>query len=216
MARAVRIALLDSGVDLGHPGIRGRGKVQVAVRVAEDGGVHEEPLCRDAIGHGTAVAATVLSHCPTAELVLVRVFADTATCSVRQLIAALQYAAASGAHFVNASLGLTAIAEKQRITQAVAELLATGARLLAPATSNGMSCLPGSLSSVDGVVADGNVPRDSPVKQQVGTRSYWFANPNPPLGIPGLPPQRVFGDSLAVANVTGKLAALFLTSSPAD
>jgi len=203
---AVRIALIDSGVDPSHPGVRGRGTVAAMVRVDDDGTVCDEAVARDGLGHGTAVACALLDLAPGAELFVVRVFAQQARCSPAALAAALRHAATSGCPFVNASLGLPALDERDRVADAVRELLATGARLVAPATAHGLPCLPGSLPGVDAVVADANLPRHAPVLRRQAERAFWFASPLPPPGVPGLPPAHVFGDSLAVANVTGFLA----------
>jgi subtilisin family serine protease len=204
---AVRIALIDSGVDPSHPGVRGRGRVAAAVRIDGDGTVRDEAVARDELGHGTAVACALLDLAPGAELLVVRVFARQPRCAPRALAAALAYAAAQGVAFANASLGLGALDGGDLVAGAVRELLASGARLVAPATAHGLPCLPGSLPGVDAVVADANVPRRAPVLRRQGERAFWFASPLPPPGVPGLPPAHVFGDSLAVANVTGFLAA---------
>jgi subtilisin family serine protease len=205
--RAVRIAVIDSGVDLGHPGVRGRGQVTAVARIDSAGLVHAEDAARDDVGHGTAVAATLLAHVPQAELCIVRVFGNRAECSPEQLAAALRFAATCQADFVNASLGITDLAAQDCLAEPVADLVATGCRLIAPATSLGLPCFPGSLPSVDRVIADPNLDRQQPELRQHAGRSYWFANPLPPAGILGLPIERIRGDSLAVANVTGVLAA---------
>jgi subtilisin family serine protease len=204
---AVRIALIDSGVDPSHPGLRGRCRIAAAVRVDDDGSVHAEAFARDELGHGTAVACAILDLAPGAELFVVRVFAGQPRCTPRALAAALRCAAAQGVAFANASLGLPALDDRELVAAAVRDLLAAGARLVAPATAHGLPCLPGSLPGVDAVVADANLPRRAPVLRQQGARAFWFASPLPPPGVPGLPPTHVFGDSLAVANVTGFLAA---------
>jgi subtilisin family serine protease len=202
---AVRIALIDSGVDPSHPCVRGRGSVSAVVRVDDDGSLRDEAVARDELGHGTAVACALLDLAPGAEILVVRVFARQARCSPAALAAALRHAATQGVAFANASLGLGALDDPDLIADAVRVLLASGARLVAPASAHGLPCLPGSLPGVDAVVADANVPRQAPVRRRQGERAFWFASPLPPPGVPGLPPAHVFGDSLAVANVTGFL-----------
>src|SRR5215471_11437889 len=140
---AVHIALIDSGVDPSHPGVRGRGVVRAAVGVDDDGTVRDEAVARDELGHGTAVACALLDLAPQAEILVVRVFARQPRCTPRVLAAALRHAAASNCSFANASLGLPALDERDLVAAAVCELLATGARLVTPATAHGLPCLPG-------------------------------------------------------------------------
>src|SRR5262249_17281990 len=121
----IRVALLDSGVDLLHPGVRGRGSVRAAFRV-DAGGVVEEPPGKDQPGHGTGVPAAILDLAPHAELVPVRVFVTEPRCSSAQLLAALRHAASLGAAFVNVSLGLTALDARELLADAVASLRAAG------------------------------------------------------------------------------------------
>src|SRR5262249_58626537 len=137
--------------------------------------------------HGTAVACALLDHAPGAELLVVRVFARQPRCAPRALAAALRYAATNGVALANASLGLPALDDADLIADAVRDLLASGARLVAAATAHGLPCLPGSLPGVDAVVADANVPRQAPVRRAQGGREYWYASPLPPAGVPGLP-----------------------------
>ena len=87
------------------------------------------------------------------------------------------------------------------------ESFAGQARVVAPATASGIPCLPGVLHAVDAVVADPNQPRGTPRRQRHGDREVWFASPEPPPDLPGLPPGIVRGDSLAVAEVTAWLVA---------
>lgn len=205
--RVVRIAVIDSGVDLGHPGVRGRCQVAAVARVDATAQLHADGSARDDLGHGTAVAATLLAHGAAVELLVVRVFDHRAECSAEQLAAALRYVATRHVDLVNASLGIADLAVQESLAAPVAALLATGCRLVAPATRLGLPCMPGSFAGVDRVIADPNQDRQQPVERQHAGCPYWFANPFPPEGVPGLPPEHIRGDSLAVANVTGVLAA---------
>ncbi len=212
--QAVRIAVVDSGIDGAHPGLRGGPVLTLACCVDADGSVHQEPPGRDALGHGTAVAVTMRALAPTADLIAVRVFADQARCSTAMLTAALRHCVRLDVQFVNVSLGIAASFDRLgelaqgELAAAVTELLRAGRRLITPAaTATGLASAPGVFSGVDVVVADANVDRARPQWRRAGPRNVWFASPFPPDGIAGLPPQRIHGASLAVANVTGHLAA---------
>lgn len=211
-ARA-RIAVVDSGIDPAHPGVRGHA-VAAGFHVSADGAVRGESP-RDPLGHGTAVAATVLDLCPTAELLAVRIFDGVGHGSPRALAAALRALLTRDVAFVNVSLGFEVPfaadgalpRDLDELASAAAALVANGVRLIAPfalpdGRANALATVPG----LDLVVADANVPRRQPTCRRIDGRIVWFASPVPPDGIPGLPPARIRGSSLAVARVTGSLA----------
>src|SRR5438477_6782383 len=86
--KGVRVCILDSGVDSGHPLV---GEVQrsVAVSVTGDEVVVADDVEGDLCGHGTACAGIVRSLAPECELVSVRVLGAGFTGSGRVLLAGL-------------------------------------------------------------------------------------------------------------------------------
>ena len=62
------------------------------------------------------------------------------------------------------------------------------------------------------VVADPRLRRGDLYSRRHEGLDYWFASPLPPTGLAGLPPHRIQGESLAVANATGLLAARLLAN----
>ena len=101
----VRVAVLDSGIDVGHPAVAGRVERSVGVERAGAGWrvVDVEP--GDAAGHGTACAGIVLRLAPAARLWSVRVLGEAARGQGGALLAALDWAIGAGAHVLNVSLG---------------------------------------------------------------------------------------------------------------
>jgi len=101
----VRVAVIDSGVDPLHPALLGR--VERSVGVVRDGTGWRvddvEP--GDAAGHGTACAGIVLRLAPAARIWSVRVLGGEARGCGGALLAALDWAVASGAHVLNVSVG---------------------------------------------------------------------------------------------------------------
>lgn len=203
--RPARVVLVDSGVDLDHPGIGDQLDVEQVVRTTAAGELVEEPVVRDALGHGTAVAATIVAHTGRLPVSIVRVFDHEPRCSTQQLLAALQFAAGQAPALVNLSLGILDDSAVEALTEALGRLRQRGCRIVAPLTANGVPCLPGSLAEVDGVVADPSCQRGSPGHQAHGSRTVWRASPEPPPRVPGLPAAFVRGESLAVAEVTAHL-----------
>jgi subtilisin family serine protease len=105
--KGVRVCLLDSGVDAGHPLV---GEVQrsVVVKVDEEGNPSVVEDDRgDVSGHGTACASIIRSIAPDCELTSVRVLTDTLQGGGAQLIEGLRWAIHEGHQVVNLSLSTT-------------------------------------------------------------------------------------------------------------
>ena len=116
VARPV-VAVLDTGVDVRHPDLRGAlwtNPAEVAGNTRDDDGdgladdVHGADLVRgrgrvfDPRGHGTHVAGIIAGP---ARIMAVRVLGPRGTGSAAQLAAGLDYAVAHGARIVNVSAG---------------------------------------------------------------------------------------------------------------
>ena len=72
--RGVTVAIIDSGVEPGHPAIGGRLVRSLRVETGDDGPrVVDDPDPTDLVGHGTACAGIVHAIAPAAELVSIRV-----------------------------------------------------------------------------------------------------------------------------------------------
>jgi hypothetical protein len=194
--RRVRIALVDSGVEPSHPGVRGRAVLR-----------GDAAALRDELGHGTWMAAAILAQCQDLELGVVRVLDELDHCEPERLLRGIDDALEFAPDLVNVSLGVTGLAWRAAFAELVARASSRGARLVAPAALAGMPCWPGALDGVESVVADPNVPRVLPVQRVVEGRRVWFASPTAPA-LGALPAPRARGESLATANVTGFLASL--------
>jgi opacity protein-like surface antigen len=105
---AIRVAVIDSGIDLGHSELKGR---VVAKRSFVGGTV------ADTDGHGTFVAgeiaaladngAGIAGLAPSARLVVAKVVRDDGTAPPRAEARAIRWAVRSGARVINVSLGST-------------------------------------------------------------------------------------------------------------
>jgi subtilisin family serine protease len=69
----MRVGIIDSGLENGHPALRGRVVENVAVEMGEDGPVVVPDEPQDLFGHATACGAIILSLAPDVELVSIRV-----------------------------------------------------------------------------------------------------------------------------------------------
>jgi subtilisin family serine protease len=202
-----RVVVIDSGVDAMHPAVRGRCRF-VAGPWFDARGVSDPAAGGvDGLGHGTAVAATILQFPGDAavELVSLRVFGDAPTCEFAAVLHALQHALELSPALVNLSLGTTSLRHRAPLQAWLAQAQQRGTRLVAPASYGGLPCDPGNLPGVEAVVADANVLPMLPELRPHGGRLLWFASPLPPRDADGLRRLTARGDSLATAAVTGWL-----------
>jgi subtilisin len=105
--KGVRVCVLDSGIEHGHP-LVGRIDRSVAI-VREDGDivVREDDAEGDLCGHGTACAGIIRMLAPECELVSVRVLGAGYTGSAKVMLRGLEWAIEQGFDVVNMSLSTT-------------------------------------------------------------------------------------------------------------
>jgi subtilisin family serine protease len=209
----VRVAILDSGIEAGHPLV---GEVQEAYHVAVDADDNAEVTpddIGDRCGHGTACAGIVRSLAPDCELVSVRVLGEGYTGSGRVMLAGLRWAIEQGFDVVNMSLSTT----KKELAALLHELAdaAYFRRTLLVASAHNMpvESYPWRFSSV--ISVGSHEESDSLV--------YYF-NPDPPVeffarGLEidvawlGGTTLRCTGNSFATPHITG-ISALILGKHP--
>lgn len=193
----MKIAIVDSGINPGHPHV---GAVAGAVCITEAGETRD---AIDRLGHGTAVAGAIREKAPEAELFAVKVFDGRLTTTIDVILRALAWCRDHRMDVVNLSLGTSNPDHRERFTEALA-----GGLLVISAAHT----LPGSLAGVIGVLADAGCPRDV-FRFRDG---IFFASPYP-RPIPGVPvTANLNGDSFAVANMTGFVARIHGTASRAS
>ena len=211
--KGVRVCILDSGVEAGHPLI---GEVQGQWSVAvgpEDEPVVSEDEQGDACGHGTACAGIVRSLAPDVELYSVRVLGAGYTGSGPVLLGGLRWAVEQGFDVINMSLSTT----KKQFASVLHELADSAyfrrTVLVASAHNMPVQSYPWRFSSV---VSVGSHELQDPFAL--------FSNPEPPVeffarGVDldvawlGGSRIRVTGNSFATPHVTG-LCALVLAKHP--
>jgi hypothetical protein len=176
----VRIAVIDSGVNAGHPHI---------ARV--DGGWPANDFL-DRLGHGTAVMAAIQEKAPEAEYFAVRIFDRELRTNMDTLIAALEWAVDNEMDIVNLSLGTTNPAHIDKFAPFISRTMIVAAA----------GAFPGELPGVIRVAPDPELARD----QYQEVNGVFHASPYP-RPMPGVPPERnLNGVSFAVANMTGFVA----------
>jgi subtilisin family serine protease len=209
----VRVCILDSGIEAGHPLV---GEVQGAWSVAM--GADDEPIVAedeqgDSCGHGTACAGVVRSLAPDVELYSVRVLGAGYTGSGPVLLGGLRWAVEQGFDVINMSLSTT----KKQFASVLHELADSAyfrrTVLVASAHNMPVQSYPWRFSSV---VSVGSHELEDPFGL--------FSNPEPPVeffarGVDldvawlGGSRIRVTGNSFATPHVSG-LCALVLSKHP--
>ncbi len=203
--RGVRVAVVDSGIHVGHPHVR-RIKGGIAL-------VGEDPLdLTDRLGHGTAVTAAILEKAPDVEVHVVKIFASELATGADTLVRAIEWSATNDIRLVNLSLGTANAAREGILRDAVRAAAAAGTVVIAAREHEGVRWYPGSLDDVVPVLLDWSCPRDTiRIEQEPRTVLRASGLPRP---IPGVPPERnLRGISFAVANVTA-LITLVLQDRP--
>lgn len=103
----VRIAVLDSGIEVDHPELGGITLADdVCITTAEDGSLAaEDGDGTDLFGHGTAVASIVRQIAPGATIGSFRVLGGGLTSRTAIISAGVRHALARGYHILNCSFG---------------------------------------------------------------------------------------------------------------
>ena len=211
--KGVRVCILDSGIEAGHPLIGDvQGQWSVAIG-ADDEAVVSEDEQGDACGHGTACAGIVRSLAPDVELYSVRVLGAGYTGSGPVLLAGLRWAVEQGYDVINMSLSTT----KKQFASVLHELADSAyfrrTVLVASAHNLPVQSYPWRFSSVVSVGS-----------HELEDQFALFSNPEPPVeffarGVDldvawlGGSKIRVTGNSFATPHVTG-LCALVLAKHP--
>lgn len=104
----VKVAVIDSGIDNGHPAIAGHVKGYISFFEDRSGEMHvsDEPH-GDAFGHGTACADIIRRLAPNCDLYSVKVLGSMLTGKGTAFAAGLRWAIEQRMEVVNLSLGTT-------------------------------------------------------------------------------------------------------------
>ncbi|HUJ55759.1 MAG TPA: S8 family serine peptidase [Gaiellaceae bacterium] len=209
----VRVCILDSGVELGHP-LVGAIARSVAVLRREDGELEvvedeEGDLC----GHGTACAGIVRSLAPECELASVRVLGAGYTGGGETMLAGLRWAIEQGFQVVNMSLSTTRTKYVERLHELADRAYFRRVLLVASAHNMPVESFPWRFASV---ISVGSHEEPDPFT--------FFYNPSPPVeffarGLDldvawlGGSTLRCTGNSFATPHVAG-ICALVLGKHP--
>ncbi|HEU5033550.1 MAG TPA: S8 family serine peptidase [Mycobacteriales bacterium] len=205
----VRVAVVDSGIEAGHPLVGAlQGGVALSLDASTGEVVADESPHADVVGHGTACAGIIRSVAPGCDLLSVRVLGDSLTGRGSVFAAGLEWALAAGAHVINCSLS-TSREDYAAVFHEVVDAAAHRGVIVVCAVNNVVgTSLPATFASVISVAAhEGRDP------------NAWDANPSPPVdfGAPGIEVEVAWrgggtivttGNSFAAPHMTGHVARL--------
>ncbi|NES16529.1 MULTISPECIES: S8 family serine peptidase [Micromonospora] len=181
----VEVAVLDTGVDAGHPDLAGR--------IAEARDFTGGGSARDGHGHGTHVAATIAGSgaaadglrkgvAPGARLLVGKVLDDSGAGYDSSIIAGMEWAAHSGARVVSMSLGGPPTDGTDPMSEAVDDLTAeTGTLFVIAAGNEGAASSVGTPGAATAALTVGAVDRDDELAP--------FSSRGPRAGDNGLKPE---------------------------
>jgi subtilisin family serine protease len=202
MSRAIRIGIIDSGVNVNHPHI---GNIGGGVSI---GAGANDLSYFDRLGHGTAIAGLLHQRVPQAQLFAVKVFHRSLATNLATLLFAIDWCLDNEMDLINLSLGTTNVEHRRAFETAIARVQASGKAIVSAAEIDGVPSLPGCLPGVIAVLDDPNNEPGEHTVQTCGERDVITACPWA-REIPGVPRERnLHGISFAVAHVTATLAEL--------
>ncbi|MEV5599089.1 S8 family serine peptidase [Streptomyces sp. NPDC052496] len=164
----VTVAVIDSGADANHPGLKGN--VLPGKSFTSEGGTGDHPTHDD---HGTAMAALIAGHghgayasagimglAPDAKILPVMTDSAETAVAARRYAEPLRYAVDQGAKVVNMSLGAGSLGPDEK--EAISYALGKDVVLVAAAGNDGSSS-PQCPAAALGVLAVGAVAKDAQV-----------------------------------------------------
>ena len=105
LGRGVKVAVIDTGVDLNHPGFAGKLAPRGEWRDFVDGDSYPQEVSGANYGHGTGVAGVVVQVAPNATILPIRALRPDGSGDVTDVVAAIDWAISRGADVINLSLG---------------------------------------------------------------------------------------------------------------
>ena len=207
--RGVTVAIVDSGVEAGHPAFTGHRIRQLRVDITDEAAtVVDDPEGHDLVGHGTACAGIVASVAPAAEIVSLRMLGADNRGKGRALAAAIEWTVSQRIEVVNLSLSSRS-EQMYAAFHDIADRSYFANTLLVCAANNAPGpSYPSLFASVVSVAAHDLPDPDT-----------WFYNPSPPVefGAYGVDVDvawrgggriRATGNSFAAPHLAGQAARL--------
>jgi subtilisin family serine protease len=207
----VRIAVLDSGIDLTHPGLSSLALIDDIAIVSQGGRISvKEEGDSDVFGHGTAVAGIIHQIAPGASLGSIRVlghFKESRAAVIRE---GLRQAALRGYHIVQCSFGAPARPKDAALYKGCIDALyLRGIHIVAAGSNTGFQTAewPAHFPTVLAVGSDPS-GREGLFLNPTGLVEFAARGQEDQALWPGGGTRKLFGSSFAAPRVTALLARL--------
>ncbi len=105
LGAGVKVAVIDTGIDLRHPAFRGRLAPASEWKDFVDGDAYPQEVRGTNYGHGTGVADVIVQVAPKVTILPLRVLGPDGSGDTTDVVAAIDYAIQQGAQVINLSLG---------------------------------------------------------------------------------------------------------------
>lgn len=117
----MRIAIIDSGIDINHKRLRGCRCTGVSIELNSSDELAITDEYNDSLGHGTSLAAIIHRISPSAELVAVRIFHQELAATERLLCESLNWCLNNDIDIINLSLGVQTSSPSTELYQLCAD-----------------------------------------------------------------------------------------------
>jgi len=107
LGSGVKIAVIDTGIDLNHPAFAGKLAPASEWKDFVDGDSYPQEVQGSNYGHGTGVAGVILQVAPNVTILPLRVLDGDGVGDTDDVVAAMDWAIQKGADIINLSLGAT-------------------------------------------------------------------------------------------------------------
>lgn len=139
MGKGVKVAVLDTGIDLNHPALLGKLDTPNAKDYLDGDVIPQETLdtsgSNKAYGHGTAVAGVVLQVAPNVTILPMRVLSANGSGALSNIILAINDSVARGAKVINLSLG--SVTDSSALNSAINSAIKAGVTVIAASGNSG-------------------------------------------------------------------------------
>lgn len=212
--KGVKVAVIDSGIEAGHPAVGDRVSGYMRIDMSVDGKLEFDPEPHaDVFGHGTACAGIIRALAPNCELYSVRVLGPLLTGRGAVFAAGLKWAIDQRVHVCNLSLTTPKMDFFAVLHELADEAYFKNIMLVTSANNLPVRSFPAMYSSVFSVAS-----------HEVADPDHFYYNPQPPVefGAHGIDVRVAWkggtwmtstGNSFATPHIAG-LIALILSKHP--
>jgi len=156
--KGVTIAVIDSGVDVDDPRLRGVTVDGWAITLSATGHAGISGNFHDDNGHGTDIAAAIVKMAPEVRIVAIKIMDERLRTSADLMAAGIETAYRHGAHIINLSLGTPNMGKALLLRDCCGLAVDAGSIVLAAAHPKGDRAYPADLPETVGVATHPECP----------------------------------------------------------